>query len=60
MPIAIPLCDRFTVLDAVGPFQVLVQFPEAKTIFLAERTRDVCDASGSLALRAEGSRPALT
>jgi hypothetical protein len=29
MLIAIPLFDRFTALDAVGPFQVLVQLPGA-------------------------------
>jgi transcriptional regulator GlxA family with amidase domain len=55
MLIAIPLFDRFTALDAVGPFQVLVQLPGAKTIFLAERTGDVRDESGALTLRAEAS-----
>ena len=55
MLIAIPLFDRFTALDAVGPFQVLVQLPGAKTIFLAERPRDVTDESGALTLRADAS-----
>jgi transcriptional regulator GlxA family with amidase domain len=55
MLIAIPIFDRFTALDAVGPFQVLVQLPGAKTIFVAERPRDVTDGSGALTLRAEAS-----
>jgi transcriptional regulator GlxA family with amidase domain len=55
MLIAIPLFDRFTALDAVGPFQVLVQLPGAKTIFVAERPRNVTDESGALTLRAESS-----
>jgi transcriptional regulator GlxA family with amidase domain len=55
MLIAIPLFDRFTALDAVGPFQVLVQLPAAKTLFLAERPRDVTDESGALTLRAEAA-----
>jgi transcriptional regulator GlxA family with amidase domain len=55
MLIAIPLFDRFTALDAVGPFQVLVQLPKAKTVFVAERPRDVTDESGALTLRADAS-----
>jgi transcriptional regulator GlxA family with amidase domain len=55
MLIAIPLFDRFTALDAVGPFQVLVQLPDAKTMFVSERPRDVTDESGVLTLRAEAS-----
>ncbi len=38
MLIAIPLFDRFTALDAVGPFQVLVQLPGAKTMFAGRTT----------------------
>jgi transcriptional regulator GlxA family with amidase domain len=55
MLIAIPLFDRFTALDAVGPFQVLVQLPAAKTVFLAERPRAVTDESGALTLHADAS-----
>jgi transcriptional regulator GlxA family with amidase domain len=55
MLIAIALFDRFTALDAVGPFQVLVQLPGAKTIFVAERPRDVTDHSGAFTLRADAS-----
>jgi transcriptional regulator GlxA family with amidase domain len=42
-------------LIAVGPFQVLVQLPDATTIFVAERPRDVTDGSGALTLRTEAS-----
>jgi transcriptional regulator GlxA family with amidase domain len=55
MLIAIALFDRFTALDAVGPFQVLVGLPGAKTIFLAERPRAVTDESRALTLHAEAS-----
>jgi transcriptional regulator GlxA family with amidase domain len=55
MLIAIPLFDRFTALDAVGPFQVLVQLPGATTLFVADRPRDVTDESGVLTLRADAS-----
>ena len=55
MLIAIPLFDRFTALDAVGPFQVLVQLPGATTVFLAERPREITDESGVLSLSAKAS-----
>jgi transcriptional regulator GlxA family with amidase domain len=55
MLIAIPLFDRFAALDAVGPFQVLVQLPGATTVFLAEWPRDVTDESGVLTLGAKAS-----
>jgi transcriptional regulator GlxA family with amidase domain len=52
MLIAIPLFDRFTALDAVGPYQVLVQLPDATTVFVAERPGEVTDHTGALTLRA--------
>jgi transcriptional regulator GlxA family with amidase domain len=55
MLIAIPLFDRFTALDAMGPFQVLVQLPDATTVFVAERPRDVTDESGVLTVSAKAS-----
>jgi transcriptional regulator GlxA family with amidase domain len=55
MLIAIPLFDRFTALDAMGPFQVLVQLPDATTMFVAERPRDVTDESGVLTVSAKAS-----
>jgi putative intracellular protease/amidase len=35
MDIAIPLFDRFTALDAVGPYEVLSRLPDARVHFLA-------------------------
>lgn len=53
MQIVIPLFDRFTALDAVGPYQVLTQLPGSEVIFSSERPRGVCDDCGSLTLRAD-------
>jgi transcriptional regulator GlxA family with amidase domain len=55
MQIAIPLFDRFAPLDAVGPYQVLNALPGAKIIFVAERSRGVCDSSGSFTLQADAA-----
>lgn len=52
MRIAILLFDRFTVLDAVGPYQVLSSLPDAEVTFVAERTGPITDDRGSLALLA--------
>ena len=35
MEIAIPIYDRFTALDAVGPYEVLSRLPEANVRFIA-------------------------
>lgn len=35
MQIAIPLYDRFTALDAVGPYEVLSRLPGARVRFVA-------------------------
>jgi putative intracellular protease/amidase len=35
MDIAIPIYDRFTALDAVGPYEVLSRLPEARVQFIA-------------------------
>jgi transcriptional regulator GlxA family with amidase domain len=55
MLIAISLFDRFTALDAVGPFQVLVALPGAEIVFLADRARGVPDESGFLSLNAQAA-----
>jgi transcriptional regulator GlxA family with amidase domain len=53
--IVIALFDRFTALDAVGPYQVLRHLPGAEVVFAAERTRVVTDEAGTLSLRADAS-----
>lgn len=51
MKIAIALFDRFTALDAVGPYQVLIQLP-ADTFFISERRGYITDESGTLRMEA--------
>ncbi|MFF3124847.1 DJ-1/PfpI family protein [Streptomyces sp. NPDC057908] len=53
MQIAIVLFDRFTSLDAVGPYEMLARTPGAETVFVAERTGPVRNDNGSLALVAD-------
>ena len=55
MQIAIVLYDRFTALDAVGPYETLGRLPEADTVFVAERTGPVRSDTGRLALTADKS-----
>lgn len=53
MLIAIVLFDRFTALDAVGPYETLGRLPGAETVFVAERTGPVRSDTGNLALLAD-------
>ncbi|WP_393062765.1 DJ-1/PfpI family protein [Streptomyces sp. LN549] len=53
MQIAILLFDRFTALDAVGPYEILSRAPGAETVFVAESAGAVRNDSGSLALVAD-------
>ena len=49
MRIAIPLYDRFTALDAVGPYEVLSRLPGASVTWLAhERGEAVVEQVGDL------------
>ena len=57
MQIAILLYDRFTVLDAIGPYQVLSGLPGAEVAFVAERPGPVRDEVGSLVLSAQAGLP---
>jgi putative intracellular protease/amidase len=43
MQIAIALYDRFTALDAVGPYQVLSSMPGAEVVFVADRRGPIPD-----------------
>ncbi|MBI0384418.1 DJ-1/PfpI family protein, partial [Streptomyces albiflaviniger] len=52
MQIAILLYDRFTALDAVGPYEVLSRIPGAEVVFTAARSGPVVTDMGSLALTA--------
>jgi putative intracellular protease/amidase len=51
--IAIPIYDRFTALDAVGPYEVLSKLPGAEVVFVAERAGPVRADTRALALVAD-------
>lgn len=53
MDIAIPIYDRFTALDAVGPYEVLSRLPGARVTFLAHEPGPVSTDNGMLSLTAE-------
>ncbi|WP_034090576.1 DJ-1/PfpI family protein [Streptacidiphilus albus] len=53
MQIAFLLYDRFTALDAVGPYEVLSRLPGAEVVFTAARPGPVLTDSGSLSLTAD-------
>ncbi|MCX5529995.1 DJ-1/PfpI family protein [Streptomyces sp. NBC_00006] len=53
MQIAIALYERFTALDAIGPYQTLGGIPDVDVVFVAERTGPVRDDTGRLALVAD-------
>jgi putative intracellular protease/amidase len=53
MLITIPLYDRFTALDAVGPYEVLSRLPGAKVVFVAEEAGPVRTDTRALTLVAE-------
>ncbi|GLF98425.1 DJ-1/PfpI family protein [Streptomyces yaizuensis] len=55
MQIAILLYDRFTALDAVGPYELLGRLPGAETFFVAAERGPVRGDQGSLALVADRS-----
>jgi putative intracellular protease/amidase len=55
MDIAILLYDRFTALDAVGPYEVLSRLPGARVTFVAERAGAVQTDTRRLTLQAEAS-----
>src|SRR5215470_10249348 len=52
MNIVIPLFPRFTVLDAVGPYEVLSRLPDARVVFCAVEPGLVRDGTGMLRLEA--------
>ncbi|MDQ1007041.1 putative intracellular protease/amidase [Streptomyces sp. V4I23] len=55
MQIAVLLFDRFTALDAVGPYEVLCRLPGAEVAFVAERPGPVANDRGQLSLVATKS-----
>ena len=55
MQIVIPLYDRFTALDAVGPYEVLARLPGATVTFVGESTGPVRTDTGALAITADAT-----
>ncbi|HUZ27935.1 MAG TPA: DJ-1/PfpI family protein [Solirubrobacteraceae bacterium] len=55
MRIAIPIFDRITALDAVGPYEVLARLPGATIQFLAQEPGPQRTETRMLALVADGS-----
>lgn len=55
MKIAILLFDRFTSLDAVGPYEILARIPGAEVVFVAAERGEVRGDRGSLALVADAT-----
>ncbi len=53
MQIAIPLFDRLTALDAVGPYEVLQRLPGATVTFVATRPGEIRTENGFLGLVAD-------
>jgi putative intracellular protease/amidase len=49
--IAIALFDRFTALDAIGPYEVLHNLPEAEVVFVAAEAGPVTADSGMLTIQ---------
>ena len=52
MDIAIPMYDRFTALDAIGPYEVLSRLPGAQVTWLAHEPGLVRTDNGMLAIEA--------
>src|ERR1700747_3645220 len=53
MQIAILLYDRFTALDAIGPYEVLSRLPGADLVFVARERGEVRTDNGMLTVVAE-------
>ncbi|MDX3243616.1 DJ-1/PfpI family protein [Streptomyces sp. ME18-1-4] len=60
MQIAILLYDRFTALDAVGPYEILSRVPGAEVVFTASRPGPVRTDMTSLALTADAALGEVT
>lgn len=53
--IAIPLFDRVTALDAIGPYEVLQRLPGASVTFVGERLGEVRSDTGNLGLTVDAT-----
>ena len=53
MDVAIPIFDKITALDAVGPYEVLSRLPDAQVWFVAAEPGPKRTENGMLALHAD-------
>ena len=53
MQIAIPLFERLTALDAIGPYEVLSRLPGAEVVFVAAKAGPKRTDTGALSLTAD-------
>ncbi|WP_396905952.1 DJ-1/PfpI family protein [Mycolicibacterium phlei] len=53
MLVAIPLFDRFTALDAIGPYEVLQRVPSIDVVFVGHRRGEVRSDNGMLGVTAD-------
>ncbi|ANP50765.1 putative intracellular protease/amidase [Streptomyces griseochromogenes] len=60
MHIAMVVYDRFTALDAVGPYEILSRLPDARVDFVAERPGPVRTDTGFLAVTADKALDEVT
>ena len=59
MEVAIPIFDRITALDAIGPYEVLSRLPGARVHFVATEPGMVRTGNGMLALNADATLSAV-
>jgi putative intracellular protease/amidase len=55
MQIAIPLFDRLTALDGIGPYEVLQRLPNAEVVFVSDRAGEIRTENGFLGLTADAT-----
>jgi len=55
MQIAIPLYDRFTALDAIGPYEVLSRLPDSRVTFVGTEAGPYTTDNGMLTILADAS-----
>ena len=55
MDIAIPLYDRFTALDAIGPYEVLSRLPDSRVTFIGTEAGPYKTDNGMLTILAEAT-----
>ena len=55
MDIAIPLYDRYTALDAIGPYEVLSRLPDSRVVFVGAEAGPYKTDNGMLTILAEAS-----